>query len=637
MSDNRGQSDPFANPSSYPGAGKRARRPEPEQAAPFESAPAVEPVTAQEPAAWGEDPRPVAGDGLSDEKAFWSDIFTQSGQDPELTATGSFATLTSQQIEETPATGPRVPVQRATDVGAQTYDPFAPTDPLADPLADQPAGDGQDDTFEPLPPITPDWEGLAEYTVEVPVVTVDPAVQALHGTTPREHATQEQATQEQAAPAQAPRAAHDPVVGEPAPGDETWSVFDDGADPAAQHPEGATIQDETLAEDAEPSTGVGFGGFGGTPPHEIDDEEGPGRRSRTGCLVLLVVLALLGAGLYFAVDRGLDWVKDSFSSTEDYPGPGKGEVSFEVKAGRGGQIGPDLKAAGVVQSVQAWNEAATAAGEGATNKIQPGTYTLRKEMKAADVVALLADPANRGVNRVTIPEGLRVTDIVDTLSQKTDLSKADLKKALKNGKALGLPDFAQGNAEGFLFPATYEVTPRETAASMLKKMVDRWHQAARTWDLESRAATMDVTPYELMTIASLIQAEGRGKDMNKISRVIYNRLDNPTGPTAGFLGIDASQNYGLNRRGTVELTAAELAKDTPYNLRQRKGLPPTPINNMGDDAIDAATHPAEGDWEWYVTVNLDTGETKFTRSPDTFNQYKAEYKAWCNDHPGRCS
>jgi UPF0755 protein len=141
-----------------------------------------------------------------------------------------------------------------------------------------------------------------------------------------------------------------------------------------------------------------------------------------------------------------------------------------------------------------------------------------------------------------------------------------------------------------------------------------------------------------MTIASLIEAEGRGDYRAKISRVIYNRLDIDPNPSAGFLQIDASVNYALHRSGSTVITDEDKAsvEDSPYNLYSHKGLPPTPIEAPGDDAIKAALNPEDGPWFFYVTVNLATGETRFTDSYDEFLQFKAEYVQYCETQSDRC-
>ena len=372
---------------------------------------------------------------------------------------------------------------------------------------------------------------------------------------------------------------------------------------------------------------------------ESYDYEPGGKRRKSrgakGCLAVIVALVVLAGGFYFGLTKGVSLLADQFQGPEDFPGPGTGKVEFAVNEGDVvAQIGRNLKAEGVTASVQAFIDACTEDGTG----IQVGDYELQKEMKAADACEVLADPANLiGFPTVTIPEGLRLTEIVSTLAENTDFPEGAWNRALESGR-IGLPDYAEGNAEGYLFPATYEIKPGMKPVAILKMMVARWSEAAGAADLEARAAELGHTPAELMIIASLIEAEGRGDDMPKIARVIYNRLDGPgdKGGTNGTLGIDAAIAYGLGLSpGSTELTPEQLAEDTPYNTRLYAGLPPTPIEAPGDDAIEAAANPAEGDWYYYVTVDLSTGETKFYEDYDGFLEGRDEYKAYC-DTSDRC-
>jgi UPF0755 protein len=353
-------------------------------------------------------------------------------------------------------------------------------------------------------------------------------------------------------------------------------------------------------------------------------------RGAKGCLAVIVALAVLAGGFYFGLTKGVSMLADQFQGPEDFPGPGTGKVEFTVNEGDVvAQIGRNLKADGVTASVQAFIDACTEDGTG----IQVGDYELQKEMKAADACEVLADPDNLiSFPTVTIPEGLRLTEIVSTLAENTEFPEQAWNRALQQPDKIGLPDYAEGNAEGYLFPATYEVKPGMKPARILRMMVDRWRQAADEAGLEERAAELGKTPGELMIIASLIEAEGRGDDMPKIARVIYNRLDGPgdKGGTNGTLGIDASIAYGLGLSpGSTELTPEQLAEDTPYNTRINAGLPPTPIEAPGDDAIEAAANPAEGGWYYYVTVDLATGETRFYEDYDGFLEGRDEYKAYC--------
>jgi len=383
------------------------------------------------------------------------------------------------------------------------------------------------------------------------------------------------------------------------------------------------------------------------PGHDVPSEDDhayvPGGkrrkgRSSKGCLAVLIALVVLVGGFYFGLTRGVEWVSDQFQGPDDYAGPGTGSVEFTVNEGDTiAQMGRNLKADGVTKSVQAFIDAAN--GDPDSSGIQVGAYELQKEMRAADALEVLVDPANLiGFPTVTIPEGLRLTEIVSTLAENTKFPAAAWNRALQQPDKLGLPDYAEGNAEGYLFPATYEIKPGMKPVAILQMMVARWNEAAEAADLEARAEELGHTPGELMIIASLIQAEGRGSDMPKISRVIYNRLDGPgdKGGTNGTLGIDAAIAYGLGLSpGSTELTPDQLAEDTPYNTRINAGLPPTPIEAPGDDAIAAAANPDEGNWYYYVTVDLSTGETKFYEDYDGFLEGRDEYKAYC-DTSDRC-
>ena len=361
------------------------------------------------------------------------------------------------------------------------------------------------------------------------------------------------------------------------------------------------------------------------------------RRSLPGCLAVLVAMAVIVGGFYYVVTWGIDKVGDQFSSAEDFAGPGHGKVTFQVNSGdTAAEIGRNLKAAGVVASVEAFIDAANSNPE--SSSIQAGYFPLKKEMAAEDVVTILVDPSQMVKDTVTVPEGLRVADTVSILAAKTKFSKGDFEKVLANPAPLGLPAFAGGNPEGYLFPATYDFGPDATPTSMLTDMVDRWKRAAEEADLEQAAADLGYTPQELMTVASLVQAEGRGDDMPKIARVIYNRLEIDPNPSAGFLQVDASVNYALDRPTIAVLTQDEIdsVADSPYNTYTQKGLPPTPIEAPGDDAIAAAAHPADGPWFFYVTVNLRTGETKFTDSYDEFLAFKDELQQYCETQSDRC-
>ncbi|MEV7431294.1 endolytic transglycosylase MltG [Nocardioides sp. NPDC092400] len=376
---------------------------------------------------------------------------------------------------------------------------------------------------------------------------------------------------------------------------------------------------------------------GGSPAYE------PGRRRRKrrslpGCLAVLVALAIVAGGLWFGVTRGVSWIEDQFADPEDFAGPGRGKVSFEVSDGdSSAQICRNLKASGVVASVQACIDAAAADPD--SPGIQVGFYPLKKEMASEEAIDVLVDPANIITNAVTIPEGYNVDQVVEVLADRTDFNASDFERVLDQPDRIGLPDYADGNPEGYLFPSTYSFGPNAKPLDMITAMVDRWRQAADDAGLEEAAERLGYTPHELMTVASLVEAEGRGEDMPKVARVIYNRVENPdNGITNGLLQVDAAVNYALGKEPIARLTTDEIdsVADSPYNTYKQPGLPPGPIEAPGDAAIEAATTPADGPWLFYVTVDLGTGETKFTDSYDEFLSFRDELDEYCATQSDRC-
>ena len=357
----------------------------------------------------------------------------------------------------------------------------------------------------------------------------------------------------------------------------------------------------------------------------------PRRRLRwlPGLVAVVLAAAVLAGGFYFVVTRGVDLLADQFSGPEDYEGPGRGSITFEVKQGESiSAIGRSLKEQGVVASVDAFIEAAD--DEPDSLGIQVGFYPLKRQMPAADALAVLIDPENLLKDTLTIPEGLRVVDILDILVEKTDFGREEFTAALAKRRTIGLPRYAPDNAEGYLFPATYDFGPNATPTTMLKAMVDRWRQAAEEADLTEAAEDLGYTPAQVMIVASLVEAEAsRAEDRGRVARVIYNRLETKGPPTFGKLEIDATVNYALGRNLGVALTEEDLAVDSPYNTRRYPGLPPGPIEAPGDAAIEAAADPTPGDWFFYVTVNLRTGETKFAETYQEFLRYREEYLAYC--------
>ncbi|WP_239115927.1 endolytic transglycosylase MltG [Planotetraspora kaengkrachanensis] len=366
-----------------------------------------------------------------------------------------------------------------------------------------------------------------------------------------------------------------------------------------------------------------------------EDEERPGRRTRGSrsqqrrsrkrrkrqrrkgaaasvFAVLVILLILAGVG-YF----GYTWVRDVVT-VKDFPGPGTGEVVVQIDEGAtASDVAVDLEKQGVVASARAFVNAIGDAGKGAS--LQPGQYKLRKGMSAAGAVELL-DPKNRIRDDLTFQEGLRLSKIYEQLAKATGKSVNEFKKAAKGD--IGLPKYANKQLEGFAFPATYEINDKMSPSEILTAMVDRFTQTAEKVDLESQAEAIGYSPRDIMIVASIVQAEsGSVDDMPKVARVIYNRLQlNP--PMK--LQMDSTTMYGLNKYG-IAATEAETQSKSRYNTYRYEGLPPGPISNPGDHAIEAALHPADGAWLWFVTTDPKKGITKFTDKESEFWQLRDEF------------
>lgn len=350
------------------------------------------------------------------------------------------------------------------------------------------------------------------------------------------------------------------------------------------------------------------------------------RRSgnRLGCLAVIIALAVLAGGGYIAYDTAVSALREHFDPPPDYTGKGTGSVLVEVHEGdSAGDIASTLASKDVVKSAEAFTDAA--AQDPDSTGIQVGFYEMRRKMSAQAALDVLVDPENVVRNAVTVREGLTVDQVVELLGKETDFSERAFRKVLRDPDSLGLPSYAQGNPEGYLFPATYQVAPDATPRSVLTMMVERFHQAADELALRKEARALGVSPHDVMTVASLVQAEARfDKDFPKVSRVIYNRLEQQMP-----LQFDSTVHYAVGRDGGVGTSDEDRASDSPYNTYRQPGLPPTPINAPGAKAIRAALDPAEGPWLYFVTTNPDTGETKFAESYEEHLENKRQFEQWC--------
>jgi UPF0755 protein len=328
-------------------------------------------------------------------------------------------------------------------------------------------------------------------------------------------------------------------------------------------------------------------------------------------VLVFVAIAVVGvstAGKYLKPSASNDWTGDGTNSVQIEVAPG--DTSTDIAKA--------LVAAGVVKTVTAFVDEAQ--DNAKARDIQPGTYQLREHMSAQNALALMLEPTALVGGRVTIPEGTKLSKAEAIIAAKSQITVSDLDKVLSQPKTLetmGLPSYAKGKPEGFLFPATYNVTASTTASALVAQMVAQFGQVSNAIGLDAGAKKINLTPYQVVIIASLIEAEvKRPQDYAQVAEVIDNRL------RKGMkLELDSTVNYAL---GTAKpfLSQSDLKVESAYNTYLHTGLPPTPINSPGRAALQAALNPAKGNFLYFVTTDQVTGETEFTSSVSEFNKLR---------------
>src|SRR5699024_11369972 len=243
---------------------------------------------------------------------------------------------------------------------------------------------------------------------------------------------------------------------------------------------------------------------------------------------------------------------------------------------------------------------------------------------SSDAVRALLDPASRADMMITVPEGTQAQDIYERISALLQVDTSEVEDAADDVAANYLPDEAGGHIEGWLLASTYNVTPEDTPKSILNSMVDRTVKALDKLEVPREKRE------KMLTIASIIEAEVvLPKDRGKVARVVINRLDGCSGD--GTLGMDSTYAYGLGIPAS-QITQEQWQADHPFNTWTVPGLPPTPINSPGQAAIEAALDPPVGKWCYFVTVNLDTGQTRFTDDPGEHQENRELAREWLEKH-----
>lgn len=365
--------------------------------------------------------------------------------------------------------------------------------------------------------------------------------------------------------------------------------------------------------------------------HGLDDDELPvapydprnGRRRRrrrpVAVLFSLLVLAGLIAGIFFGGQQLLNLINPS---AQDFTGQGSGAIEVRVREGDTlSDIARTLVDAGVIASIGPFVDAAEARPDAIG--VQPGVYSLRQEMSAQAALALMLDPVARLVSRVTVPEGLTADDTLVRLAESTGIPVEEFEAAAGDPAALGLPAWANGSVEGFLFPATYDFEPETSAAEILQTMVGRAQQAFTELQIPAERLR------EVLTKASIVQAEAASAaDMAKVARVLENRI-----AIQMPLQLDTTVNYANGKSG-ITTTAEDRANPSPYNTYVHAGLPPGPISNPGEQALSAVLAPADGPWLFFVVVDPDTGETRFAATAEEHAQNVLLFQQWLRENPG---
>lgn len=366
-------------------------------------------------------------------------------------------------------------------------------------------------------------------------------------------------------------------------------------------------------------------GYDGFDDH--DAPEKPKRRGAWGCLIGLLVVVALGVGAFFFLQGPINAVIERFTPAADFEGTGTGEVVFMIHDGdTGSDIATNLVDEGVTASYDAFYDELLA--ERPEPEFHPGAYKLASQMSGRAALDALLDPANKLENTFVIPEGTATADALPLIAEGSGVPLEQLQAAAaESPQSYGLPAEAT-SLEGFLFPATYTLDPGLDARGVLQTLVDRQFQAL------DEAGVAPADRWKTIVLAALVQREaGLRDDYYKVSRVFLNRLD-PAQWESGLLQSDATVAYGTGNTHRVSTTDAEREDpNNPYNTYVHPGLPVGPISNPGDLAIDAAVHPADGPWLYFVTWNLDTGETIFSTTQDEHDAAVDQWLTWMDEHP----
>lgn len=349
------------------------------------------------------------------------------------------------------------------------------------------------------------------------------------------------------------------------------------------------------------------------------------RRRNLVMLATFLIFAVVVAGSFYFI-RSL--VKQF--NPDDYPGPGGQAVEFTVEDGWGpALISRKLEELDVVASDKLFMDALE--DSKADNVvIHPGTYPLKLQMPAADATEVLVDNRPDKVFYIGLKANLRLQASLAEIAKGSGLDEKKLGELANQPEKFGLPESVK-NLEGWLHPGEYRFALDTKAEKVLSTMVDS------TKDALADAGVSDLSEgYQALKIASILQAEATPKDYEVVSGAIQNRLDPNNNETHGLLQTDSTVIYGLNRYSLQFTKAEKKDASNKYNTYVHTGLPPTPIGSPATSAINAAVNPQDNGFYYWVTVNTQTGETKFASTYAEHQVNHAQFSAWCDANPEVC-
>jgi len=406
---------------------------------------------------------------------------------------------------------------------------------------------------------------------------------------------------------------------------------------ADEHPPGQSAQEHPRVQSAQEPARVGASPSVMTlddlfteEKHIVPDRAEKRRNRRIGgWIALFVVLLLVGGvvgGGWWAWSNYEDRIREfmGWEEPKDFEaGEATGEALVTIASGDVPTvISRSLYDAGVTKTPEAFYDHLIE--EAINPTFYPGVYRLQQRMTSAAALAALENPESKLENSALVREGLTLDRTLTVLSEGLGIPVEDFIAATADPAAYGV---AASSLEGWLFPAMYTFDPGVTATQVIQTLVNRTVQSL------DQAGVPVEDRQRVLTIASIIEREARiNEDFYKVSRVIQNRLD-----IGMKLQMDSTAQFGYGEMhdGTVSSSAAALEDVNDWNTYVIEGLPIGPIANPGDVAIDAAMHPADGPWLFFVTWNMDTGETIFTTTDAEHEEAKKQWAQWCRDNDNR--